>query len=216
MPTFGKSKASFPSTHTSAWPVVAEVLARSTPHSMHVHLLGDTVTSVPSWWFQPGVLYQGLFWWMAWLAAACFGFLLLNWAPAKIFMGDAGSYFLGFIISFFALATVALGWLSLWQWLILGALFLADATVTLARRLRLRERLFEAHRRHAYQRLSRRWKSHRKATGLYIAINVIWLLPMAALAGDRYIGLLLALVAYAPVVAMMWMVGAGRPEEKLA
>jgi Fuc2NAc and GlcNAc transferase len=165
---------------------------------------------------QPGLVEQPFFWWFVATAAATVAFLGLNWAPAKIFMGDAGSYFLGFIIAFFALATVALGWLSLWQWLILGALFLADASVTLARRLRLRERLFEAHRRHAYQRLSRRWKSHRKATGLYIAINVIWLLPMAALAGDRYVGLVLALVAYAPVVAMVWLVGAGRPEEKLA
>ena len=165
---------------------------------------------------QPVLLDQPFFWWLVATAGAASAFLALNWAPAKIFMGDAGSYFLGFIIAFFALATVALGWLSLWQWLILGALFLTDATVTLARRLRLREKLFEAHRRHAYQRLSRRWKSHRKATGLYIAINVIWLLPLAALAGDRYVGLVLALVAYAPVAAMMWLVGAGRPEEKLA
>ena len=162
---------------------------------------------------QPLLLDQPFLWWLVATGGAAAAFLGLNWAPAKIFMGDAGSYFLGFIIAFFALATVALGWLSLWQWLILGALFIADATVTIVRRLRLRERLFDAHRRHAYQRLSRRWKSHRKATGLYIAINVLWLLPVATLAGDRYVGLLLALVAYGPVVAMMWRLGAGRPEE---
>ena len=123
---------------------------------------------------------------------------------------------MGFIIAFFVLATVALGWLTLWQWLILGALFFADATVTLVRRLRLKERLFQAHRRHAYQRLSRRWKSHRLATGFYIAINVIWLLPMAALAGDRMFGLFAAIIAYAPVVVLMLRVGAGRPEEQPA
>lgn len=167
-------------------------------------------------WAQPALVEQPVFWWLVATAAASAAFLVLNWAPAKIFMGDAGSTFLGFIIAFFALATVALGWLTLWQWLILGALFFADATVTLVRRLRLRERLSQAHRRHAYQRLSRRWKSHRKATGLYIAINVIWLLPMAGLAGDRLFGLFAAIAAYVPVVVLMVMAGAGRPEEQPA
>ena len=176
-------------------------------------LAGAAVLAVTA---QPALAGQPVLWWLVATAAAPAAFLVLNWAPAKIFMGDAGSTFLGFIIAFFALATVALGWLTLWQWLILGALFLTDATVTLVRRLRLHERLFEAHRRHAYQRLSRQWKSHRKATGLYIAINVIWLLPMAALAGDRYLGLLVAVVAYAPVLLMMLRVGAGRPEELAA
>jgi Fuc2NAc and GlcNAc transferase len=165
---------------------------------------------------QPALAEQPFFWWLTATAGASAAFLVLNWAPAKIFMGDAGSTFLGFIIAFFAMATVALGWLTLWQWLILGALFVADATITLIRRLRLGERLFEAHRRHAYQRLSRRWTSHRKATGLYIAINLCWLLPMAALAGDRYLGFVWAVLAYAPIVLMMLRVGAGRPEEKAA
>jgi Fuc2NAc and GlcNAc transferase len=162
---------------------------------------------------HPVLVEQPVFWWLAATAAAAAAFLVLNWAPAKIFMGDAGSTFLGFIIVFFALATVALGWLSLWQWLILGALFVADATVTLLRRLRLGEKLFEAHRRHAYQRLSRRWRSHARATGLYIAINLVWLLPLAALAGDRLFGVLVAIIAYAPVVVFMLRTGAGRPEE---
>lgn len=164
-------------------------------------------------WTQPVLLTQPIFWWLAASAASAAAFLVLNWAPAKIFMGDAGSTFLGFIIAFFALATVALGWLTLWQWLILGALFVADATVTLTRRLNQGERLFEAHRRHAYQRLSRRWTSHGRATGLYIAINVVWLLPLAAMAGDRWFGLLVAVLAYVPVVAFMLRAGAGQPEE---
>lgn len=162
---------------------------------------------------QPALCESAFFWWLVATAAAAGAFLVLNWAPAKIFMGDAGSTFLGFVIAFFALATIALGWLTIWQWLILGALFVADATVTLVRRMRLRERLFEAHRRHAYQRLSRRWASHHKATGFYIVINVVWLLPMAALAGDRLFGFIVAVIAYAPVVAMMLRIGAGRPEE---
>lgn len=165
---------------------------------------------------NPILLAQPIFWWLAATAAAAAAFLVLNWAPAKIFMGDAGSTYLGFVIAFFALATVALGWLSLWQWLILAAAFVTDATVTIVRRLQLRERLTEAHRRHAYQRLSRRWQSHRKATGLFIAINVLWLLPCAWLAGDRFGGLFVAILAYTPLVAFVIRVGAGRPEEQLS
>jgi Fuc2NAc and GlcNAc transferase len=162
----------------------------------------------------PGVADRLEFWWLLATAASATAFLALNWPPAKIFMGDAGSTFLGFVIAFFALATIALGWLSLWQWLILGALFLTDSTVTLVRRLRLRERLFEAHRRHAYQRLSRRWKSHQRVTLLFIAVNVIWLLPLAALAGPGSgWGLLVTLLAYAPLVAVAVLIGAGKPEE---
>ena len=162
---------------------------------------------------QPGLVDQPVFWWLAATAAAAIAFLGLNWAPARIFMGDAGSTFLGFVIAFFALATVALGWLSLWQWLILGALFVADASVTLVRRLRLGEKLFEAHRRHAYQRLSRRWQSHARATGAYAAINLVWLLPLAFFASDRLFGALPAILAYVPVVLLMLRLGAGRPED---
>jgi Fuc2NAc and GlcNAc transferase len=165
---------------------------------------------------SPVLLGQPIFWWLVATAAAAGSFLVLNWAPARIFMGDAGSTYLGFVIAFFALATVALGWLGLGQWLILGAAFFADATVTIIRRLRLREKLTEAHRRHAYQRLARRWQSHRKATGLFIAINLFWLLPCALLARDPLGGLFVAILAYAPVVVFVMRVGAGRPEEPLS
>ena len=85
--------------------------------------------------FEPGVAGDPRLWWMLGLAAACLGFLLLNWPPARIFMGDAGSTYLGLMTAFFALTTGASYWLSVWQWLILGALFLADSLATLARRI---------------------------------------------------------------------------------
>jgi Fuc2NAc and GlcNAc transferase len=151
-------------------------------------------------------------WWLVGLAAATFGFLLLNWPPAKIFMGDAGSTFLGFMIAALALLTIHAGWLSIWQWLILVAAFVSDATVTLVRRMLLRERLFEAHRRHAYQVLSRRWQSHLKVTLLLVAINVLWLVPLALLAGRGPSGALVALVAYAPLVVLAVLAEAGKPE----
>jgi Fuc2NAc and GlcNAc transferase len=113
---------------------------------------------------------------------ACCGFLLWNWPPAKIFMGDVGSGFLGYVIAVFAVVEAHGSARSLLVWLILGGVFFVDATVTLVRRLLRRERLHEAHRTHAYQWLVRRWGSHRRVTLAVVAVNVFWLLPMATFA----------------------------------
>lgn len=122
-----------------------------------------------------------IFWWALCLGAACLGFLLLNWPPAKIFMGDVGSVFLACAISVLLLYSVKMHLLSYESWLILGATFIADASLMVIIRIIKRERLHEAHRNHAYQRLSRHWKSHKAVTILYSSINVLWLLPLAML-----------------------------------
>lgn len=84
------------------------------------------------------------------LASALAGFLVWNWAPARIFMGDTGSIPLGFIFGLFALDLALRG---AWQAaLILPLYFVVDATLTLLRRIARRERFWEAHREHAYQR----------------------------------------------------------------
>ena len=158
-----------------------------------------------------------LVWWLAAIGAAVLGFLLLNWPPARIFMGDAGSTYLGFMLAYAAFASTAAGWLTLWQWLILGALFVADATITLVRRLLRREPLFTAHRLHAYQHLSRRWGNHRPVTLLFVAVNVVWLLPLAWAAGALPgLGPYAALAAYVPLVAWLIWAGAGAPERRPA
>jgi Fuc2NAc and GlcNAc transferase len=113
---------------------------------------------------------------------ACCGFLLWNWPPARIFMGDVGSGFLGYVIAVFALIEAQGSALALLVWLILGGVFFVDATVTLVRRFLRKERLHEAHRTHAYQWLVRRWGSHRRVTLAVVAVNVFWLLPMATFA----------------------------------
>ena len=152
------------------------------------------------------------FWMLLAVAAATAGFLVLNWPPAKIFMGDAGSTYLGFMIVFLGLLTISAGWVSLAQWSILAAAFVTDATVTLIRRLMGHERVFEAHRRHAYQHLSRRWKSHRLVTSGYIAINLLWLLPLSWLSTiPGWMWLALAL-AYLPLIVIVTLAGAGAPE----
>lgn len=163
----------------------------------------------------PAQLGDPILWWMIGLAAASLGFLLLNWPPARLFMGDAGSTYLGLMIAFFALITITSFWLSLWQWLILAALFLADSLTTLGRRIILRERFWEAHKRHAYQVLQRRFGSHRKVTLLYIAIDVLVLLPLAWVAGHYAEWAPAITVAVLAVLALaaLWA-GAGAPLEQ--
>jgi Fuc2NAc and GlcNAc transferase len=113
------------------------------------------------------------------LAAASLGFLVWNWPPAKIFMGDAGSGFLGFTLGTLALFSSRSKPELLWPWLILLAAFLVDATVTLLRRMISRARWYDAHRSHAYQHAALDWDSHAKVTLAVAAINIGWLLPLA-------------------------------------
>ncbi len=144
---------------------------------------------------------------------ASLGFLVWNWPPAKIFMGDAGSGYLGYVLAILALLAGREAATGLLVWLILGGLFFVDATVTLARRLARRERVYEAHRSHAYQWLARRWRSHRRVTLLANAINVMWLFPCAWLAAihpDR--AAWIALLALTPLAAGAVIAGAGRKE----
>lgn len=95
------------------------------------------------------------------LAAASFAFLLFNFHPARVFMGDVGSIPLGFLAGALGL----LGWRDgvwpLWFPALVFAPFACDATLTLLRRLARRERVWRAHRDHYYQRLVRMQFGHR-------------------------------------------------------
>lgn len=154
------------------------------------------------------------------VAAATAGFLLWNRAPARIFMGDVGSTWLGLMLFALALPTIATGLMSYAAWLILAATFLTDASVTLLRRLLRGQRWYDAHRSHAYQRLSRRWhgegkRGHRLTTWLYAAINVCWLAPLAAasLAWPSW-QWLTTLAAYVPLILVTVAVGAGKADHE--
>ncbi len=144
------------------------------------------------------------------LAAATLGFLIWNWPPAKIFMGDACSGFLGFCLGVLALITSATGAINLWSWLILLSFFVADATVTLVRRVLLGEKFYEAHRSHAYQILARRRQSHVKVSMLFFFLNMIWALPLAVLASyyPCWSVLIAAFALFFPVLGAI-KVGAG-------
>jgi Fuc2NAc and GlcNAc transferase len=145
------------------------------------------------------------------LAAATLGFLVWNWPPAKIFMGDVGSGFLGFTLAVLGLAASRHGAIPIEIWAILSGIFLVDATVTLLTRMIRRERWFEAHRLHAYQNLASRWRGHLPVTVWVIIINVFWLLPWAwAAAIYRSRAMVCVIAALAPLVVIALLAGAGR------
>lgn len=159
-------------------------------------------------------------WWLAtgsplWalpllLAAAVGGFLLLNFPPAKIFMGDVGSGFIGMVLGVLSLWTAQQATQVYWAWFILIGCFMVDATTTLLRRVRRGERFYEAHRSHAYQYASRRHGSHQAVSLAVGAINLLWLLPLAvAVATNRLDGLVGVLIAYAPLVGLAYRYKAG-------
>ncbi|MGB8835087.1 MAG: hypothetical protein WCC95_23235, partial [Candidatus Sulfotelmatobacter sp.] len=113
------------------------------------------------------------------LAAASLGFLVWNWPPARIFMGDVGSGFLGFTLGTLALFSSKAAPELIWPWLILLAAFLVDATVTVLRRMFSHARWHEAHRSHAYQHAAQATGSHAKVTLAVAVINAGWLFPLA-------------------------------------
>lgn len=159
--------------------------------------------------------FQNLMWLPAMLAMAVAGFLFWNFPPACIFMGDSGSGFLGMMLG---AISIQAAWVSpqlFWAWLILLGVFIVDATFTLFRRLVGGERVYEAHRSHAYQFAARRYQKHLPVTLAVGAINVAWLLPVAlcvaSLGLDGAFGLL---IAYTPLVIVAVKFQAGETEEK--
>jgi UDP-N-acetylmuramyl pentapeptide phosphotransferase/UDP-N-acetylglucosamine-1-phosphate transferase len=96
------------------------------------------------------------------IAAASAAFLVFNFPPARVFMGDAGSIPLGFLVGALGLLGWAQGAWPFWFPGVVFSPFLADATVTLLRRLFRGERIWQAHRSHYYQRLVRLGWGHRR------------------------------------------------------
>ncbi|OQW49089.1 MAG: hypothetical protein A4C66_05910 [Nitrospira sp. HN-bin3] len=96
------------------------------------------------------------------VAMGALGFLMHNFPPARIFMGDAGSITLGFLAGTFMILGVRDGIFDLWVPIMIFSPFIADATVTLLRRALRRKRIWEAHREHYYQRVVLSGWSHRR------------------------------------------------------
>jgi UDP-N-acetylmuramyl pentapeptide phosphotransferase/UDP-N-acetylglucosamine-1-phosphate transferase len=109
------------------------------------------------------------------LASATLGFLCWNWQKAKIFMGDVGSTLLGFTVAVLAIFHQNMQNLHIPVWLILTSVFWFDATITLFRRVKNKESLSQAHRKHAYQRIVQWGFSHQKTTLLVFVLNLLGL-----------------------------------------
>ena len=107
------------------------------------------------------------------LAVATLGFLYWNWNKAKIFMGDVGSTLLGYNIAIFTIYYANQEVTNFWIWIILFSVFWFDATLTLVRIKINKEKLSQAHKKHAYQRLTQSGWSHYKATNYSIGLNLI-------------------------------------------
>ena len=120
-----------------------------------------------AWYGQSGWAVANLV-----VAAASMGFLVYNWPPAKIFMGDGGSAFLG---AFYGMQSVVatLSTPVPFPVLVLPfANFILDTTFTLFRRLIRREKWYQAHRSHFYQRMTDLGMSHRKVTSIELLVVV--------------------------------------------
>ncbi len=146
------------------------------------------------------------------LLGAGLGFLVWNWPPARIFMGDVGSGFSGFALGILALLSLQHGSMQVWTWVLLLGVFIADASVTLVRRFVRGEKWYEGHSLHAYQHAARRYKSHAKVTIIVILINLFWLAPLAWMTtvAPEW-GMYLTLVGVVPLMVLAAKNAAGVP-----
>jgi len=118
-------------------------------------------------------------------------------------MGDAGSGFVGLIVGVLAIHSARSAPALLWSCAILLGVFVVDATMTLLRRVLRGEKSYQAHRDHAYQHAALQYGAHKGVTLAVGALNLFWLLPLAALVAlGRLDGVAGLLIAYAP---LLWL-----------
>ena len=150
------------------------------------------------------------------LGVSVSGFLCWNFPPARIFMGDAGSGFLGFILGVLSIQAAVVNVQFFWCWVILLGVFVVDATITLIRRILQLEKIYEAHSTHGYQYASRYFGLHLSVTLGVLIINIIWLWPIALLVGlDKLNGVIGLLVAYTPLVFLALWFNAGKNNQNI-
>lgn len=144
------------------------------------------------------------------LAGATSGFLRWNWHPAKIFMGDVSSGFLGFTLGVIALWGESSGSIPLTASLILLACFIGDSTWTLIRRGLAGKRVYQAHCDHTYQHAVKEGFSHTQVSSAVLLINGLWLTPLAILLLQQGYSIYLLVAAYIPILFLAKKFKAGR------
>lgn len=178
----------------------------------------ETITSGLALAFLSWMVVPDSMIWVPPLFMACsvLGFLIWNFPPAKIFMGDAGSGFIGALLGLLAVHAAWESPVLLWCWVIMLAVFVVDASVTLARRLIALEPVYKPHRSHAYQNASRLYRSHLPVTLGVAGINVVFLFPIAfSVATGLVEGVVGVVIAYVPLCFIALYLKSGVSEEKV-
>lgn len=129
------------------------------------------------------------------VAAATLGFLVYNLPPASIFMGDAGSIFLGYVFAALLVWSVTTGTVSAWTWLAALGYYVGDTTVTNALRPFMVRHFWRGHRSHAYQNLARITGSHARVTWGIVLYQLLWAVPLSYWSATR--------PAHAPLAALL-------------
>jgi Fuc2NAc and GlcNAc transferase len=145
------------------------------------------------------------------LVGSCLlGFLPWNWSPAKIFMGESGSYFLGINFAILALIGNIKFKLSMYAFIILFGLFIVDTTYTLIVRIFRRQNPLAPHKHFAFHKLMKKGWSHNRISILYSSIVIFWLAPLALSSFlFQQHALLILVLSYTPLVVYVWKVKAG-------
>lgn len=153
-------------------------------------VLAGLISAKPDMWILPVLT-----------ASATMGFLFWNFPVAKIFMGDAGSGFLGMVLGILSIWAGTIRPDLFWAWMILLGAFIMDASITLVRRALQGKKVYEAHRSHAYQHAAQIY-GHTRVSLAYGAINLFWLLPVAAMVTMGILDCVLGIIiAYLPMFA---------------
>ncbi|MDD3288070.1 MAG: glycosyltransferase family 4 protein [Alphaproteobacteria bacterium] len=135
------------------------------------------------------------------ITGACIGFLVFNWHPARIFMGDVGSIPLGFLTGYLLLKTGMQ--YHLMAALILPLYYLADSGITIALRLLRKEKIWQAHRQHFYQRATQYFKEHDKTVKLIGLANAALIGTAMISINDPWPGIFLAVIIVAILIGKM-------------
>jgi UDP-N-acetylmuramyl pentapeptide phosphotransferase/UDP-N-acetylglucosamine-1-phosphate transferase len=137
------------------------------------------------------------------------GFLVFNWAPAKVFMGDSGALLLGSLFVIFIIGSGMTDQIPIWSWLTLLSIFYVETTVTLMVRLWRRENAFKVHHKlHAYQRQIITTGDHSRPAKISVWMNVLWTVPLsfACYFHPQY-GVLITLIACIPLSIVFYIFG---------
>jgi UDP-N-acetylmuramyl pentapeptide phosphotransferase/UDP-N-acetylglucosamine-1-phosphate transferase len=157
------------------------------------------IVAAGSWAFLTFNSEVGLYYYTLILFAAVSAFLVHNWSPARVFMGDVGSAFLGFTFAAFPfMVSTHVRFSALWLPVVAALIlwpFVFDTVLTLLRRIIKRDRFWKAHREHLYQKMVKKGYSHSSVSFLYGAF--------ALATSASAIGLLSGFTSFLPLVIVL-------------